>query len=326
MSALASRPPSSPSQPGATKKQSSVAPAGGDVALISERLRLLEAVVDNFPGGISVFDTNLNMVLCNQQQRDLLEYPDDLFKDGFPSLEDIYRFNAQRGEYGPGDIEAHVQLRLDLARQQRAHVFERTRPNGKILEIRGMPLDGGGFVTTYLDVTEQRRNQALVAHMAHHDSLTDLPNRALFSDRLAQAVARARRGEACAVHYLDLDRFKPVNDVFGHAVGDGLLKEVARRLDSCKRATDTVARLGGDEFVFIQVAVTRLQDVEVFARRIIDSISKRFIVNGNTIEIGTSIGISLAPEHGLDAEDLLKKADTALYRCKAGGGGFSFFG
>jgi diguanylate cyclase (GGDEF)-like protein len=316
------RPAGAIERPAAQPRAVDRLPTAEEVAALAERTRLLEAVVDNFPGGISVFDKDLRMVFCNEQQKDLLEYPADLFANGYPSMEDIYRFNAMRGEYGEGDIEAHVKLRMDLAKQQRAHVFERTRPNGKILEIRGVPLTGGGFVTTYLDVTEQRRNQALVAHMAHHDALTDLPNRALFHDRLAQAVARAQRGEAMAVHYLDLDRFKPVNDVLGHAVGDSLLKEVAARLQQCKRATDTVARLGGDEFVFIQVAITTTHDVEIFARRIIDSIGRRFIINGNTIQIGTSIGVAMAPHHGLDPEDLLKKADAALYRCKAEGGGF----
>ena len=210
----------------------------GVVDDLVERTRLLEAVIDNFPGGISVFDKDLRMVLCNDRQKQMLEYPDNLFADGFPSLEDIYWFNAKRGEYGPGEAEAHVRLRMDLARQQKAHTFERTRPNGTVLEIRGVPLRGGGFVTTYMDVTEQRQSQATIAHMAHHDSLTSLPNRILFKDRLEQAVARARRGEWIAVHFVDLDRFKPVNDGFGHAVGDALLRAVAERINRAKRETD----------------------------------------------------------------------------------------
>ena len=226
-------------------------PAGAGYAVLMnnllERTRLLEVVVANFPGGISVFDSDLRMVLCNEQQKRLLEYPDDLFADGYPSLEEIYRLNAIRGEYGPGDPEALVKVRMDLAREQKEHVFERTRPNGTVLEIRGMPLEGGGFVTTYLDVTSQRRSQAEIAHMAHHDPLTDLPNRSLFQDRLERAVARARCGEMIALHFLDLDRFKPVNDEMGHAAGDALLQAVAGRINAAKRETDLVARLGGDE-------------------------------------------------------------------------------
>ena len=121
-----------------------------------------------------------------------------------------------RGEYGPGDVEEQVARRMRLVRERKAHVYERTRPNGTIVEMRGMPLGGGGFVTTYLDVTEQRRTQALVAHMAHHDTLTDLPNRALFADRLQTAIALAKRSGLVALHCLNIDKFKPVNDSFGH--------------------------------------------------------------------------------------------------------------
>ena len=291
-----------------------------------ERTRLLEAVVDNFPGGISVFDRNLRMVLCNEQQKRLLDYPDDLFADGYPSLEDIYRLNASRGEYGAGDPEALVKVRMDLARQQKPHVFERTRPNGTVLEIRGMPLAGGGFVTTYLDVTSQRRSQAEIAHMAHHDPLTDLPNRSLFRDRLERAVARARCGEMIALHFLDLDRFKPVNDEMGHATGDALLQAVARRIDAAKRESDMVARLGGDEFALIQGAIARDSDAEGFARRILFSVCRPYSIDGKRISVGGSIGIALAPRHGLDPDVLMQCADAALYRSKLDGRGvFSFF-
>jgi len=293
---------------------------------LQERVRLLEAVFSNFPGGISLFDKTMRMVLCNEQQRKLLDYPDSLFEGGCPTLEDMFRFNASRGEYGPGDVEEHVRHRMALARERRAHVFERTRPNGTVLEVRGVPLEGGGFVTTYLDVTEQRRNQALVAHLAHHDALTDLPNRVLFRDRLQQAFARVKRGEVIALHYLDLDRFKPVNDSFGHAVGDTLLKAAAGRLRTTARDTDTVARLGGDEFVIIQVGIKEPAEAGILARRVVEAMAAPYHIAGHTISTGTSIGIALAPCNGADPEDLLRKADQALYQCKADGrGGHRFF-
>ncbi|CAN5347056.1 hypothetical protein BH10PSE9_BH10PSE9_07770 [soil metagenome] len=302
------------------------APLVPNIAALTERTRLLEAVVANFPGGISVFDKNLRMVLCNQQQKRLLDYPDDLFARGYPSLEDIYRFNAARGEYGPGDPEAHVKLRMELAREQLPHTFERTRPNGTVLEIRGVPLAGGGFVTTYLDVTEQRRAQSMISHMAHHDFLTGLPNRALFHDRLEQSLARVRRGESIAIHYLDLDRFKPVNDILGHAVGDALLKAVAGRLTRTKRDTDSVARFGGDEFVLIQTAITKESDAAAFATRIVASLSRPYDIKNQKVEVGASVGIAIAPRHSLEGDELLRKADAALYRCKMEGrGAYTFY-
>jgi diguanylate cyclase (GGDEF)-like protein len=283
-------------------------------------------VVANFPGGISLFDKNLQMVLCNEQQKQLLDYPASLFASGYPTLEQIFRFNAERGEYGPGDVEEHVKNRIALVMERRAHIFERTRPNGTVLEVRGVPLEGGGFVTTYLDVTDQRRTQALVAHMAHHDALTNLPNRALFRDRLQQATARARRGETMALLYLDLDRFKPVNDSFGHAVGDALLKAVADRMRATARDTDTVARLGGDEFAVVQVGVKEASEAAVLARRLVKAVAEPYEIAGHTIVIGTSSGIALAPHDSTDPEGLLKMADDALYQCKADArGSFRFF-
>ena len=297
-----------------------------ELAELRERVRLLEALVENFPGGISVFDTDLRMVLCNERQKRMLEYPVSLFEKGFPTLEDIFRSNAERGEYGPGDVEEQVQSRLALARERRPHTLERTRPNGLVLEIRGVPIDGGGFVTTHLDVTEQRRAQALIAHMAQHDSLTNLPNRALLLDRLDQALARGRRGQRSALHYLDLDHFKPINDELGHAAGDALLKSIAARLKGAVRETDTVARLGGDEFVVLQTDIGTDMDAALMARRLIGAVKAPHALPAATVEVGVSIGTAVIPTDGDTADDLLQAADHALYASKsAGRGQFMFF-
>ena len=195
-----------------------------------------------------------------------------------------------------------------------------------VLEIRGVPLDGGGFVTTYLDVTEQRRTQALVAHMAYHDALTNLPNRALLLDRLQHVLARVHRGEVAALLYLDLDGFKPVNDEFGHATGDTVLKAVSDRLRDVVRETDTVARLGGDEFVVLQVGIKNLMDSALLARRVLASLAAPYSIADRTLVIGANIGIAMAPDDGQDSDQLLRNADAALYQCKASGRGkFSFF-
>ena len=299
---------------------------GAYVDTLRERIRLLEAVIENFPGGLSLFDNNLEMVLCNEQQKAMLEYPAELFANGNPTLEDLFRFNAARGEYGAGNPDDHVARRIALVKKRHPHVYERTRPNGMIVEIRGAPLEGGGFVTTYLDVTEQRRNQAMIAHMAHHDGLTDLPNRVLFTDRLRTAIALAKRGGLMAVHCLDVDNFKPVNDTLGHKGGDELLVAIAERLKESVRENDTVARLGGDEFAIVQTGIREQADAAVLARRVMSKFAAPFTVGGSQVKIGMSIGIALAPKDGTTTDDILVKADTALYRSKSGGRSrFSFF-
>lgn len=299
---------------------------GSYIQSLHERIRLLDAVIDNFPGGISLFDAKLQMVLCNDQQKKMLEYPEDLFAGHVPTLEDLFRFNASRGEYGPGEVEEHVSRRMALVRERKPHVFERTRPNGMILEIRGTPLNGGGFVTTYLDVTAQRRSQALIAHLAHHDTLTNLPNRALFADRLQTAIALAKRSGMVAVHYLDIDGFKVVNDALGHDVGDALLVAIAGRLHRSVRENDTVARLGGDEFAIIQTGFDKVSDAAVLAGRVVRDISRPFDLLGNEVLVGASIGIAVAPQDGIEIDEVVRKADRALYRSKSNGRGrFSFY-
>ena len=298
-------------------------PAGKDAEIESlrSRLRMLEAVIDHFPGGILLTGPDLRVVLCNAQQRELLEFPEEMFTVGSPSLEELFRYNALRGEYGPGDTNAIVAAKLEQVSRRTPHVFERTRPNGTVVEVRGSPLPRGGFVTTYLDVTEQRRNQALIVKLAQYDMLTGLPNRNLLLERLDQALARVRRGEVIAVHFVDLDHFKAVNDSHGHEAGDKLLKAAGERLLACGRETDTVARFGGDEFVVLQTNIGHAHDAEIMARRIITALSRTFELGIHRFDIGASAGIALAPNDGLTSDDLLSRADQALYACKRSGRG-----
>lgn len=292
-----------------------------DVTKQHRHVRQLQALLDNFPGGISLFDEDLKMVLINEQNKEMHDYPDTLFEDGMPTMEDMFRYNAERGEYGEGDVEEQVSHRMDLAEQKEAHTYDRKRPNGTILEVRGVPLEGSGFLTTYRDVTELRINQEKVIYLAHHDVLTGLPNRLLLKDRLHQSIALAKRGHLMALHCVDLDKFKPVNDIYGHVVGDELLKQVAERFNGIKRDTDTIARTGGDEFVIVQVGINDRTGAEILADRIIKTLSVPYEIDGHTIEIGASIGVALAPLDTTDADDLFKMADSALYESKANGRG-----
>ena len=300
---------------------------GSFVDGMRERVRLLEAVVENFPGGICVFDGDLRMVLCNERLRRLLDYPETLFAGGYPTMEELFRFNATRGEYGPGDAEEQVAQRMRRTRKRKAHVFERTRPNGTVVEVRGAPIAGGGFVTTYFDVTEQRRTQSTIAHMAYHDTLTNLPNRVLFADRLQTAIALAKRNGLMAVHCLDIDGFKTVNDRLGHQSGDEMLVAVAERLSGAIRENDTVARLSGDEFAIVQTGIREVADATVLARRVLGRFARPFDIGGHESIVHVSIGIAFAPKDATTVDDILSKADSALERSKnAGGGVFSIYG
>lgn len=170
------------------------------------------------------------------------------------------------------------------------------------------------------EVTERRRAEKMLRHVATHDGLTDLPNRSLMMDRLDTAIQRAHRyGKKCAVMFIDLDGFKPINDDLGHDMGDLLLREVANRLERSIRETDTAARFGGDEFVLILTDINKTEDATPVAKKVLETLGKPVDLDGNDASIGASIGIAMYPDHGLSAEDLLKQADIAMYTVKESG-------
>lgn len=170
------------------------------------------------------------------------------------------------------------------------------------------------------DITDRRATEARIAHMAHHDALTDLPNRFLLHDRLNAALTRLPgTEERLAIFYIDLDGFKAVNDALGHVCGDSLLVRVAERLRETIRASDTAARLGGDEFVILQAPIQQAGEAAWLAGRLLSTLSKHFAIDGRMVKVGASIGISLAPQDGMDPADLLAKADAALYQAKREG-------
>jgi diguanylate cyclase (GGDEF)-like protein len=177
----------------------------------------------------------------------------------------------------------------------------------------------GGWVSSHEDVTERWRIQEQIGHLARHDALTGLPNRMLFHEFMQGALARAHRGEIIALHCIDLDQFKGINDVLGHVAGDALLMQVAARVRGCIRDVDLVARFGGDEFAVVQVGLQRPEDAEILANRIVRVLSQPYEVEGHPASISASIGISVAPTDGLDNNELLRKADVAMYRAKAEG-------
>ncbi len=203
--------------------------------------------------------------------------------------------------------------------------------NRRIVTSRRLAVRGEDGAPLYIlsvveDVTERKRADERIARLASYDSLTDLPNRVLFRQRLEEALQGARRGDRVAVLYLDLDFFKHVNDSLGHPVGDELLKSVAQRLRGCINEADTVARLGGDEFAIIQIGVANPADTTALAGRIFTALRAPYDLHGHQLVADVSIGIALAPDDGREPDQLLKNADLALYGAKADGrGAYRFF-
>jgi diguanylate cyclase (GGDEF)-like protein/PAS domain S-box-containing protein len=197
------------------------------------------------------------------------------------------------------------------------------------LQMQLVPVEDGGQLTHWVaflrDVTATKNQVSMLRHQAMHDGLTDLPNRTLLFDRLEKAIHTAREGHsALALLLMDLDRFKEVNDTFGHHFGDALLKQVAFRLRNQLREEDTVARLGGDEFAVVLPDVGDANGAATLARNILNTLQQPFIVEGQVLEVGASIGIALYPHHGLDARTLLRRADVAMYTAKQSQLGYSF--
>jgi len=322
----------------------------GVIADITERKRaeeklalhdnMMTAIIENFPGGVSMIDSNMHLIAYNTQFKRLLDLPDSLFEKAALHLEDLFRFNAQRGEYGPGDIDRQVAERVERAGNFQPHKFERVRPNGRVLEIHGEPVPGGGFVTIYLDVTERRQMEEQVRQLAFYDPLTKLPNRRLLNDRLSQAIAAGKRsGCYGALLFLDLDNFKALNDTHGHGAGDLLLIEAARRLRKCVRETDTVARLGGDEFVIVvgDLDVDKAESTaqaRIVAQKVSAALAEPYhlvlkqgteasaqIEHQCTASVGVVVFLHSEGSEG----DFVKWADAAMYLAKEAGSGLTRF-
>jgi diguanylate cyclase (GGDEF)-like protein len=290
--------------------------------LLARQRDVMQTIIDNFPGGISLCDPDLRFTTFNAQFIKLLDFPPSMFAKGWVHFEELARFNAERGEYGPGNMDEQIQATVERARHFQAHHIERQRPDGTWLDIRGTPLPSGGFVTSYIDITERKKAEERIRSMAVHDALTGLPNRLNLNEQLELAVERAAaHGNRFALLFLDLDGFKHINDSMGHDVGDALLIHVGRQLKSVVRETDLVARLGGDEFVVLLSDISDAEMAMEVAEKILGGLGETCTLNGWTIQVGTSIGIALYPEHGTTRQALLKAADQAMYAAKRGGKG-----
>jgi diguanylate cyclase (GGDEF)-like protein/PAS domain S-box-containing protein len=276
--------------------------------------------LENIEQGIFMVDAEGTVNVINRRAVELLGLPEEWMSGSRP-LKDMLTYLWEHGEFANNDFEPRVRAMLmGNGLDSSISMYERTRPNGTVLEIRSMATPDGGMVRTFTDITERKHAEARIAEMATHDELTGLANRSLFRERVEQALGRAQRyGEPFALLMLDLDRFKPINDTLGHPVGDEVLKEAARRLQQCVRETDTVARLGGDEFAILQAQATTQEEVSHLARRILAAMAEPLDVSGNRIEIGATIGVAFAPRDAAGHDDLIAKADQALYKGKNAG-------
>ncbi|WP_278075608.1 EAL domain-containing protein [Mesorhizobium sp. WSM4884] len=286
----------------------------------------LAAAAANMPVGLCMFDAERRLVFCNQAYADLYRLPETLTRPGSPWV-DLMRFRIAAGLYVGQDPDRYLEeLSATIDRAERVVSLVELR-DGRTIDLIHQPLPGGGWLATHHDVTDLRRSEARISHMARHDGLTDLPNRILFRERAEEALAEMERRDGKAAFLcLDLDHFKMVNDTLGHPIGDALLKEVASRLRQVVGEDDTVARLGGDEFVIIQREAGQPVEATALAQRVIDALSAPYVVDGHGVVISASVGISIAPNDSRNADQLLKNGDMALYRAKAEGRGtYRFF-
>jgi diguanylate cyclase (GGDEF)-like protein/PAS domain S-box-containing protein len=286
---------------------------------LSEQYRRFDAALNNMPHGLVMLDSSLRIIVCNTRYIEMYGLSPDVVKPGI-SMREVMDHSCSLGNH---PTTTAAQLYADYLERLRdgSHTVHRHLGDGRIIKLNHTRMEHGGWVVTYEDVTERHKAQARVAHMARHDSLTDLPNRMLFRERMSEGLDEvAVAGGAMAVLCFDLDNFKTVNDRLGHAVGDRLLRWVAAQLKQHAGAHDTVARLGGDEFALIQRG-PQPESAERLARRLVEIIGHPPPLESQSIQIGVSVGIALAPDHGLDPDELMKCADLALYRAKARGRG-----
>jgi diguanylate cyclase (GGDEF)-like protein len=285
----------------------------------------LDAALSNMVQGLAMFDANHRIVIVNTRYAEMYGLTPDQVRPG-TSFHELLQHRVKGGHYGSRTVE-------QVLEEIRRHVPEKGSgqylselADGRCIAVSVQSKADGGTVTTHQDITEQRRSEARIAHMALHDTLTGLANRALLNERLEDAIARAQSGEIVAVHLIDLDLFKNVNDTLGHPAGDKLLRLVSSRLRRLVREADTIARMGGDEFAIVQVALNGPADATSLAHRIIEAVSAPYEIDGHQVVIGASVGIAIGPGDGLTHHELMRSADLALYRAKGDGRGtFRFF-
>jgi diguanylate cyclase (GGDEF)-like protein len=277
----------------------------------------LDTAMNTMTQGLLMFDQDERLIVCNRRYIDMYGLSAAVVKPG-AYFRDVIQHRADTGSF-EGDVDSYCDGILSSVGQTHSSVVE-TR-DGRLIEIKNQPGAAGGWLATHDDVTERIRADERIAHMAHYDALTDLPNRVLMRGHLERRVAELSQGKPFAILYIDVDEFKGVNDSLGHEVGDELLRQVASRLRACVSGNDLVARLGGDEFAIVKAGTCDQAELSALAEQILASLRTPVDCKGQEITSDASIGIAIAPDHGDNLEDLLKRADLAMYAAKTEGRG-----
>ena len=298
-----------------TRKEAALA------ARFEEQANRFDVALNNMSHGLCMLDSQDRLQVWNERFLELLHLQNASVRVGM-RISQIVRHSLRARNHKSNSVKLVVHELVNGLRQDNFDQFQVSLDGSRTLAISRRMMPDRGSVVIFEDVTERNNAQERIARLARFDELTGLANRTQFRERIAAMLAAVKdRDNHLAIHLIDLDRFKTVNDTLGHPIGDLLLKEAAARLSSLVRPTDMITRFGGDEFVILQTNTSRQQDAHALAVRIAKSLKEPFHIAGHRIDIGASIGIAMSPHDGLDADELIKKADMALYAAKSNGGG-----
>jgi diguanylate cyclase (GGDEF)-like protein len=306
---------------------------GGFVAVISDvtfnkeqsawmaavNLRL-DTALSSMSQGLCLFDADGRLVVVNARYSELFGLPDGAVRPGL-TLKELIELRIGRGYHGSVPAANLLARKMAAIQSRTPTSFNMTLADGRVLAVVLRPAPNGGCAITYEDITDRCLAEEKVMFMAQHDALTGLPNRTLFAERIHQALSNLTDEKKTPVLFLDLDRFKTINDTLGHAAGDLLLTKMAERLKRCLRPEDMISRVGGDEFTVVLSDGPSRETTIALAQRIIDAANQPFDLDGQRATVGVSVGIAVAPADGTSSDVLLRNADMALYRAKAEGRG-----